>query len=281
MLLMQVNSKKKAVWFSSNNRGTSILEVLVSCVVFSLLAMVLFSVMRYSLLSWRGIEDRTSIQMEMRKVQHATSALIRSTSYSSVLIHDSDSRKTITFKTFLDENGRLVNDDTGTPVSQGYVIFTLVRPADDPCKHTSPTTSADTRCYHKILLRVDLTNNAGDLELVESSSDPGLLLSSYIPQTNSAGKTALSSRHVTVDDYKNSISGGANKNYISNVMIVGRNLLSFDPEVSDLDSPGVQLTMRGFRIMESEAMTGIGENEDLTKTRFAVQMTSSVIPMNP
>jgi hypothetical protein len=266
----------------ATSKGISLVEVMVSCVVFSILAMILFSVLRYCLLCWRGIEDRASIQAEMRKVQHTTSALIRSTSFSSVLLHDEDYRKTLAFKTYLDDDGKLVNDEEGVPQSQGYVIFTLVRPSDDPCTHTSSAGSADTRCHHKILLRIDLTNNANDLELVKSDAEPEQILANYIPRIVSGGKTGLSGRQVTVEDYKNSISGSGNPDYVKRVMIVGRNLLSFDPEVVDSPVPEIKLTVRGYRIMESGALATANEHEseDLTKTRFAVQMTSSIIPMN-
>jgi hypothetical protein len=280
MKFQMILKKNKYFKYYLKNRGASISEILVACAIFSLLGILLFFVVRYSLISWRSAEDKTKIQVEMRKIQSGISSPLRSSSHSSVLVYDGDYRKTLAFKTFMDEDGKFINDDQGHPISQGFVLFTLFRPQDDPCEHQSPANTSDTRCYHKVLLRVDLTNNAHDLELALDDPDPEQVLLNYIPQMISGSKTGFSSRQITVDEYRNSLSAGANRDYVRKVNIIGRNLLSFDPEILSSPVPEVRMNIRGFRELEAGALMTAGESEDLTRSRFTIQVESSVIPMN-
>jgi hypothetical protein len=257
------NMKKKSI------NGKSVVELIISCAIFSLMAITIFAIIQFCLNNWRGIEDRASSQAEIHKVQiDLTEELLRS-SIDSVQIHNSDYRKTLAFKTFTNPQGnpQIATDTTGKPGARGYILYTLVRPATDTCSHS------DENCPHKIILKVYLTNNAEGFELNDTSP----VLSEYIPGGTSGRISGFTTREVSLNQYKSSISA-SDKDVVEKVFVIARNVIGFS---ADVQKPSVLFTVLGFKHLEAGRFMTQAEAVKPLSSRFVVQVSSEVIPLNP
>ncbi|MFP4498183.1 MAG: type II secretion system protein J [Vulcanimicrobiota bacterium] len=262
-------------------RGSSLLELLVACVVFSLMVIATFAIIRYCTTNWRGIEDRVVVQTEIKKIQSAVSDKLLTTEFDSVLTYQQDYRHTLAFKTFTDANGNFVTDQFGNPESQGYLLFILLRPENDPCTHENFDNANiydyDNICPHKILLMVDLTEKPmGVTEPISFTNSSELI--DYLPGGKEGyRKKYFNSGGVSLEEYKDDIcSTGGNKDYVRNVRIIARNVLSFNVEKAE---PEVQVVVKAFKMLGGSYDRKIG-TDNLDDSRFTIQVDNHVIPQN-
>jgi hypothetical protein len=254
-----------------NTKGLTIVEVVISCVVISIMFIATFAILQFSLNNWRAIEDRGAVQAELQRVHIDLSEELTKSSLGSVIIHDKDYRKTIAFRTYTDKGDTpyILTDATGNPEAKGYVLYSLVRPATDTCDFS------DEHCPHKILIRVNLTRNAGKLDL--SGDSPRLV--DYIPigEGGTSGKIAgFKTRNVSVEQYKNTIMA-VDKSIIDSVYVVGRDIISFQPAIN---TPVVSLSIKGFKHLEAGRFMTKADMAKPTDSRFVVELTSEIIPLN-
>lgn len=265
----------------TKKKGTTLLEVLIAAAIFSILVIALFAIIKYCMTNWRNVESRVAVQTEIRKVQTNLIDELRKTSFDSVLIDESDYRHTLAFKTFIDpDSGRFETDSsTGEPESQGYILYILLRPGDDPC---SDTTSSDL-CPHKMILRVDLTRqndfDEGGTSTWSALSLDSSTLSNYIPATTTDNKY-FSSTGVTVQQYRNSLPAVAEEKYVKNVYIIGKNILAFDLQKNESPTPEVIVTIKAVKLLAAGEFVKVG-TDDLSDSGFTIQVTNQVIPQNP
>lgn len=260
-----------------NRKGATLVEVLLSCAIYSILMISLFLIMRYSINNWRSIEDRTDIQTQLRRLDSLMSDEIEKTSFSSVVIYKGDYRHSIAFKSFIDPaTGRFDTNNEGIPISHGYILYTVLRPADDPCTHLEYNVR-DTKCPHKIILRVELTKNTNDGinywdPVVISTSTA---LRAYLPSIT--GKS-FSSSGITINDYVAAISGDSK--YIRRVDIICNNIVDFSAErIAPPQIPGILVTASSFKFREASRQIQVGQ-ENLLDSRFTIKMETKIIPQN-
>ncbi|MCE1248389.1 MAG: prepilin-type N-terminal cleavage/methylation domain-containing protein [Firmicutes bacterium] len=272
----------------SKSGGATLIEVLIACAVFSLLVLCLFAVMKYATNSWRNVEDRVSVQSEIRKIQTSLTEDLRKTSYASVITYTGDYRHAIAFKTFINPyTGKFETGPSGDLISQGYVLFFLMRPKGDTCGHSALATT-DNKCPHKVLVRVDLTRTTDGTNSWAPITFPTYSKDSEAAAASNALKAYLPSdlsqfyfrgTSITADEYKATISGETK--YVENVYIIGKNLLSFNVEKKlPPNNPEVLVDIKCFKMMSA----GIAYNpgtQDLDTNQFTIQVDNRVIPMNP
>jgi type II secretory pathway pseudopilin PulG len=274
--------------YKTKARGATLIEVLIACAVFSLLVLCLFAIVRYATNSWRNVEDRVSVQSEIRKIQTSLTEDLRKTSYASVITYSGDYRHAVAFKTFINPaSGKFETGPNGELICQGYTLFFLIRPEGDPCTHNAMSVT-DNKCPHKTLVRVDLTRISDgaatwapisfpvytkDSEAAAASN----ALRAYIP--SDLNKKYFKSTTITVDEYKNSIAG--DPKYVENVYIIGRNLLSFNVEKKlPPNNPEVLVDIKCYKMLSSSIAYNPG-TQDLDTNQFTIQVDNRVIPMNP
>ncbi len=275
-------------------KGTTLIEIMVAIGVFSILIVVLFLIMKYCIRNWRTVEDRVAVQTSIQQIEANLEDVISKTSFRSILIYNSDYRHAISCATFVDPTtGKFdVDEETSMPISHGCILFVLLRPCDDPCLPAgsdpkveldpSRVSNPDNVCPHKLILRVDLTRN-DDSDLTGSTPantwDPIILdsstLPSYIPQISHIDK--IRRRGITKSDYIASITG--DPKYVRSVKVIAKDILSFNVEKQS-NPPGVEVILRGFRHLEAGEYIHVG-TQDITGSRFAVEVKNLIIPQNP
>jgi len=272
---------------NKKEKGTTLLEVLIASLVFSILVICLFAVIKYATKNWRSVEDRTSVQSEIRKIETNLVDELRKTSYASVITWTDDYRHTLAFKSFTNPTtGNFDTDMSGNPLSHGYILYILLRPiqGEDPCSH-DPIAGTDNKCTHKFLLRVDLTRTTDGV----NSWDPwpgappndipsDTELEKYIPP-----HASLSGKSVSKDQYTAAVaSQGADSKYVQNVYIVGKNLLSFNvaKPASPPNNPEILVDIKCYKELEAAGLFKIGV-DDLDTSQFTIQVDNRIIPQNP
>ena len=280
------------------NKGATLLEILLSAVIFTIIMLVLISITHYAINSWRSVEDRVEIQTKIRKIESNLTMDILGSSYSSVLVYppegEDDCIHAVAMKTYKNPaTGQLETDESGLPVSQGYVLYLLVRPTDDPLRDTTstspPPAATDNSSPYKILVKVDLTKTTNGIETWEPlEMFDDIDLKSYIPSTGYyfrrkaavQGGTLIPS--VTLKEYTDAIGGGSETiKYVNKVSLIATDILSFD--VKKMPSPGhpeVQVDLRFFKINETQKKIKLGV-DDLRDSKYTVSIRTNLIPRNP
>lgn len=271
---------------NKTKKGTTLIELLIACAVFSFLVICLFAVIKYATRNWRSVEDRDSVQSEIRKIETNLSEELRKTSYASVVTWTGDYRHTLGFKSFTNPiTGRFDTDSTGNPLTHGYILYILLRPAgnEDPCTHDA-ILGNDNKCPHKFLLRVDLTRTTDGVTSWDPwpgappNDIPGSTeIAKYIPP-----HASLSGKSVSRDQYITAVSSqGADSKYLQNVYIVGKNLLSFNvAKMTPPNNPEILVDIKCFRELEAGQFIKVG-NDDLDTSQFTIQVDNRIIPQNP
>ncbi|MCD4784383.1 MAG: type II secretion system GspH family protein [Candidatus Eremiobacteraeota bacterium] len=271
---------------NKRKKGTTLIELLIASAVFSILVICLFAIIRYATKNWRSVEDRASIQSEIRNIETNLSGELKKTSYASVVTWTDDYRHTLGFKSFTNPiTGKFDTDATGNPLTHGYILYILLRPmaTEDLCTH-SAILGTDNKCPHKFLLRVDLTRTTDGA----SSWDPwpglppddipsDVEIEEYIPP-----HASLSGKSVSRDQYIAAVSAqGADSKYVQNVYIVGKNLLSFNvSKMAPPDNPEILVDIKCLKELEATQFLKVG-SDDLDASQFTIQVDNRIIPQNP
>jgi Tfp pilus assembly protein PilE len=258
------------VFLRKHRRGTTLIEVMISCAIYGAIVLSVFALMKYGTRSWRSVETKNTVQASMRKVMdNMYNELVR-TSYSTVILYDSDYRHAICFKSAMNEtvDNRatpgldrkfIILDSSGEPIWQKYVLYYIARPSSlvyhkgiscdgaDAASISNP----DNKCPHKWLIRKDIILDAGITsagDLVQFLNEP-------------ADKAALVAQKT---------------GNVARVQLIGDNILSFNLRKSE---PEIQMTLKAFRELEAGETRTVG-NTEIHRSDFTIQVDTRAIPMN-
>ena len=279
-------------------KGATLLEILISGVIFTIMMLVLISITHYAIESWKSVEDRVEIQTKIRRIETSLTTDILNTSYSSVLVYppegQDDSIHAVAMKTYKDPaTGHLETDESGLPVCQGYIIYLLVRPTDDPLRDLTssvpPPSVTDNSSPYKILVKIELTKTTDGVntwEPLEIYDDTGLR--EYIPpagyyfRRQAAVKGGAVIPAVTVKEYTDAIGGSYERiKYVNKVTLMATDVLSFDVKKKpDNKHPEVRVDLRFFKIRETQKKVKFGA-DDLTDSKYTINIRTNLIPRNP
>jgi hypothetical protein len=163
-----------------SQRGTTLIELMVTVGVFSFLVISLFALMRDGTRNWRAVETRTSVQASMHIAERDITTELKRASYGSVVIDQSSYKHALLFKSAMNETDNLselgdplkfIVDETHVPPApkwQRYVLYYVTRPSTTEHVSTygfacqSPSGTTDDICPHKMLVRKDIYLSAGD-----------------------------------------------------------------------------------------------------------------------
>lgn len=282
----------------TQQKGTTLLELVLASALFTIIMLVLIAITRYSIISWKAIEDRVEIQTKIRKIESGLMNDLLGSSYSSVITYpapgNDDSIHAVAFKSYKSlTTGNFDTDESGLPIFHGYILYLLVRPTDDPCG-TAPSTT-DNKSPYKLLVRVDLTRTTDGTDTwdpLEFSGTTDALksqdLQKYIPATGNYFKRQASVQGgsivhgVTKEEYLNAISGrGGDSKYVDKVSLVATDVLSFNVRKKpDPRFPEIQTDIRIFKINEAQKNMKIG-TDDLSDSKYTISVRTNIIPRNP
>jgi len=267
--------------------GTSLVETLLVCAIFTVIVLITFGLIRYCTKNIGPIEDRTNVQMQLRRLQHNISEELRRTSWKSIVLGSGAGTGAYMHFLCCKSAMSLTNpnffsvSDAGVPIWTRYVLYYIFRPTDPAtgaqacaCEAAS---NPDRRCPHKSLLRVDL-----DISLNLDENNPasaGAVLQHYL-------KAIPASTYDLRNTYTAKVfsDSGGNNYYSSRILActyIAREILSFDlaKTKSDIQSD-VKIDVMCYKIKEAAPTIQIGAVEDLTRTPFVIHSEARIIPQN-
>ena len=110
---------------SKRNWGTTLLEFLLASVIFIFIAMVSAALVYEGGLSWRSVESRWGVQIEMGRSMYNIATTLRLANISTVVLGNNN--HAILFQSPTDKDDQnIIIDALGHPVAQRFVLFYLV-----------------------------------------------------------------------------------------------------------------------------------------------------------
>jgi hypothetical protein len=233
-------------------KGTTLVELMVACAIFSALAVSVFSILRYGTRNWRSIESRNSVQVEIRKAEFDLNKEVSRTALSTLIAYPwtgvTDYRHALLFQTAADLEGiKITTDENGNLQWQRWLLYYIIRPPGDTCAAPGGT---DNICPHKWLVKKDIA--------LAGISSPELLVN------------YLNTDLKTKDD-------GGNANVLK-ASILSRDILSFNIDAST-HYPEVLLTIKCFKQIEYQGFARIGL-DNLETEKATIQVDNRIIPRN-
>lgn len=228
--------------------GTTLVELMLACTVFSVIVVTVFGVLRYGTRHWRSIEDRNAIQVEIRKAEFDIIREVTRSSLDTVITYPwtgvSDYRHALALKTAMSLDSPepyFVTNEEGKPQWQRWVLYYIIRPPGDGC---APPGGTDNICPHKWLIRKDIALNG-----INSASD----IPTYLTTTITATEP-----------------------HVLKAYLLAKDILSFNIAVI---YPEVLVDIKCFKKLEYSGIAKIGVDE-LDTNRATIQVDNRIIPRN-
>ena len=161
--------------------GFSLLEVIISTVMFLLMTTILFGGYRTFMKCWRTAESKSEIHRKFLRISNNMQVELSRTDIDTVLSGSTSGKSWLCFKSNTDGDGKPYYDMDGNPQWQKYILYYAIRPPGDRC--ASPAGLEDDICPHKYIIRKDV--DISDDITGESGVSPHLTFTLAIGQVTS------------------------------------------------------------------------------------------------
>ena len=282
--------------------GTTLIELMIATFIFGFLSLILLAVLNFGTRSWKSIESRSAVELELRRAAFDLNRELRGGSviyasygsatksgaegkqfYISVGSHQHWSDVPLDYSLGIDKT-----TITSKPIWR-FILYYTRRPQNHDAKFGSCSAdnpdSSRYYCPHKLLIKKELYANmnpgGGDLYY----DNPG---------GSSSRKCALETskiiNHLSATESLNDVSAATEngkQDYVKDVRVLARNVLVFTTNMYDgyngygdssLSPAELQYTLRCFKILEYGKVQGTNDLYSLPPT-MSVQLDSKVIPM--
>ncbi len=275
-------------------KGSTLVEVMITTGLFSVLMVVLFSVFRYGSEQWRVIEGRSKLQTMMRKVETFMLDDVRRASYDFLAVPNMPGNWKAGDRSTLksafeagspkagsafwclspvgyDTNGNVVvaRDNDGQLIWDHNVLYYVTELTDG--FHTQiygygKAKCPSGKCPHKWLIRKEINQS----KLLKPKTGgtggcSGIYAEDFMtaPSSGNYAKQMLSSNERTKG--------------LTRVSCLAENVLAF---TVTLDYPTVAIVLKTFRVEEASKNAGLSSSQMTEDSVYTVQYSTRLVPNN-